>query len=195
MSDNLTHKIRFFFMADSIIFLSFGIVLLLTWPIIEVDLYFFCVFFGVFTISHGLLMYICSYLGRKWPVSKTFFSIGCLSIVVGILLISGPARGTEINEQTLILFFVSWLFAIGAKHFYMLIKFSKHINVKWVYYLVGTFSFALGIILLVNRMHHSFSLIWSFSWYFLFNGIIMFITSLKDTDTWKQNENNSATVP
>lgn len=97
MSDNLTNKIPFFFMADSIIFLSFGIILILTWPIIEVDLSFFGVFFGTF--------------------------------------------------------------------------------------------------LLVNLRHHSFSLIWSISFYFLFNGIIMLITSLRDNDSYKPDENSSAAAP
>ena len=195
MSDNLTNKIPFFFMADSIIFLSFGIILILTWPIIEVDLSFFGVFFGIFAISHGFLMLICSYLGRKSPVSKAFLLKGCMGIIVGLLVVSWPARGTDNNEQTLILFFVGWLFAIGAMLLYVLNKFSKHINFKWVYYLAGTSSFAFGTFLLVNLRHHSFSLIWSISFYFLFNGIIMLITSLRDNDSYKPDENSSAAAP
>ena len=189
-SDNLIFKTRFIYLVDSITFSSFGIILLLTWPLIEVVPALFGVFFGIFAIGHGISMLIICYLYRKETYFKTILSNGCIGILVGLFVLIRSAGDKDISEHTLILFIASWFFVKGFLHFYIPVKYKKKYKfiLNRIYYLIGTSELAFGIFLLFGLKSHSFPLIWSVGIYFIFAGSVIFIFILKNKSASKQNE-------
>jgi uncharacterized membrane protein HdeD (DUF308 family) len=178
------------YLVDSITFSSFGLILLLTWPLIEVAPELFRVFFGIFATANGILMLMVCYLYRKETYFKAILSNGCIGILVGLFVLIRSAGNKDIDEHTLILFIASWFFVKGFLHFYLPIKFKKKYQfiLNRLYYLIGASELAFGIILLFGLKSNSFPLIWSVGIYFIFAGSFIFIYFLKNKSAPQQNE-------
>ena len=118
-SNNLIAKTRFLYLIDGITYSSFGILLILVWPLIKIAPVLFEVFFGFFAIINGISMFIACYRYRKEPYFKAILFKGCISTLAGLFILIWPK---DISEHALILFIASWLFAKGTLHFYIPVK-------------------------------------------------------------------------
>ena len=176
-SNNLFAKTRFLYLIDSITYSSFGIFLLLVWPLIKIAPVLFGAFWGFFAIINGISVFIAFYRYRKEPYFKAILSKGCISTLAGLFILIWPK---DISEQALILFIASWLFAKGTLHFYIPVKYKKKYKsfTGWIYYSIGTLELAFGFFLLFSLKSHSFPLIWSVAIYFIFTGIVIFVAFL-----------------
>ena len=179
-------------MIDGVIFSCFGIFVILTWPLVKAVPALFVIFYGFFSICHGVLMLIACFLHRKETYFKAVLSDGCIGILVGLVILIWSAGNKDISAQTFILFIASWFFIKGFLHFYIPAKYKRKYPfiLDRVYYVIGISEFAFGIFLLTIIQGHSFLLFWSITIYFILAGIVLSVFSLKYKDISKQNESN-----
>jgi uncharacterized membrane protein HdeD (DUF308 family) len=180
---NLAFQNRFIYLylIDGIIFSSFGILLILTWPYVEVEPALFVIFFGSFSICHGVILLISCLLYRKEAYFKVILFAGCISIFVGLCMLLWLAGYKDVRPYTLILFIASWLILRGILHCYIPAKYSKKYAfiLDRIYYFIGISEFAFGIFLLSILKSHSFPLFWWIAIYFVSVGSVLSVFSLK----------------
>jgi uncharacterized membrane protein HdeD (DUF308 family) len=193
-SNNSIFQTRFIYLylIDGLIFSSFGILLILTWPYVQLDPALFVIFFGSFSICHGVILLISCFQYRKEAYFKTILFAGCIGIFVGLCLILWLAGYKDVRQSTLILFIASWLILRGISHCYIPAKYNKTYAfiLDRIYYIIGISEFAFGVFLLSILKSHSFPLFWWIAIYFVSVGSVLSVFSLKYIGSSRPNKSN-----
>jgi uncharacterized membrane protein HdeD (DUF308 family) len=191
---NLEFQTRFIYLylIDGILFSSFGILLILTWPYVQLDPALFVIFFGSFSICHGVILLISCFLYRKEAYFNSILFAGCFGIFVGLCLILWLAGYKDVRQSTLILFIASWLVLRGSLHCYIPAKYNKTYAfiLDWIFYLIGISELAFGIFLLSILTSHSFPLFWWIAIFFVSIGSVLSVFSLKYIGSSGPNKSN-----
>jgi uncharacterized membrane protein HdeD (DUF308 family) len=191
---NLEFQTRFIYLylIDGIIFSSFGILLILTWPYVEVDPALFVIFFGSFSICHGVILLISCFVYRKEAYFKVILFAGCIGIFVGLCILLWPAGYKDVRQYALILFIAVWLILRGILHCYIPAKYNKTYAfiLDRIYYIIGISELAFGIFLLFILKSHSFPLFWWIAIYFVSVGSVLSVFSLKYIGSSRQNKSD-----